>query len=56
MTENSFYGVVYRGGIALAMGLENVAFLMQRNDDIELLERFKPEELATVDQNIDNGV
>ena len=41
---NSFYGVVYRGGIALAMGFENVAFLMQRNDDIELLERFKPQD------------
>ena len=36
----SFYGMVYRGGIALPMGVENVKFLMQHNDDIELFERF----------------
>ena len=40
----SFYGMVYRGGIALPLGVENVAFLMQHNADIELLERFKPED------------
>jgi len=40
----SFYGMVYRGGIALPMGVENVKFLMQHNDDVELLERFKPED------------
>lgn len=44
MMTNSFYGVVYRGGIALLMGVENVAFLMQHNNDIELLEMVKPEE------------
>ena len=36
----SFYGMVYRGGIALPMGVENVKFLMQHNDEIELFERF----------------
>ena len=36
----SFYGMVYRGGIALPVGVENVKFLMQHNDDIELFERF----------------
>ena len=40
----SFYGMVYRGGIALPMGVENVKFLMQHNDDMELLEQFKPED------------
>lgn len=41
---NSFYGMVYRGGIALAMGFENVKFLMEHNSEVELLEKFKPEE------------
>ena len=36
----SFYGVVYRGGIALPMGVENVKFLMEHNSEVELLERF----------------
>lgn len=36
----SFYGMVYRGGIALPVGVDNVKFLMQHNDDIELFERF----------------
>ena len=41
---NSFYGVVYRGGIALPMGIANVKFLIEHNSEVELLERFKPEE------------
>lgn len=41
---NSFYGVVYRGGIALPMGIANVKFLMQHNADIELLERFNSQD------------
>ena len=40
----SFYGVVYRGGIALPMGVENVAFIIQHNADIELLERFNSQD------------
>ena len=40
----SFYGVLYRGGIALSMGIENIKFLMEHNSEVELLERFKPEE------------
>ena len=36
----SFYGMVYRGGIALPMGVENVKFLMEHNSEVELLERF----------------
>ena len=40
----SFYGMVYRCGIALPVGVENVKFLMQHNDDMELFERFKPED------------
>lgn len=44
MIEKSFYGMVYRGGIALPMGLDSVIFLMQHNDAIEMLERFSPQE------------
>lgn len=41
---NSFYGVVYRGGIALPMGIANVKFLIEHNADIELLERFNSQD------------
>lgn len=44
MATTSFYGVVYRGGIALPMGLDAVTFLMNHHDDIEMLERFSPHE------------
>lgn len=44
MAATSFYGVVYRGGIALPMGLDAVTFLMNHHDDIEMLERFSPQE------------
>ena len=40
----SFYGMIYRGGIALPMGIANVKFLMQHNADIELLERFNSQD------------
>lgn len=44
MTTKSFYGMVYRGGIALPMGLDNLIFLLHRNSDVEVLERFIPQE------------
>lgn len=44
MNTKSFYGMVYRGGIALPMGLENLIFLLNHNSDVEVLERFTPQE------------
>ena len=40
----SFYGVVYRGNIALPMGVENVEFIMKHNKEIEIPERYAPQE------------
>ena len=39
----SFYGMVYRGGIALPMGVDSVSFLMEHNSEVELLECFTPQ-------------
>ena len=44
MSTKSFYGTVYRGGIALPMGLENLIFVLHHNSDVEVLERFTPQE------------
>ena len=41
---NSFYGMIYRGGIALPLGVENVVFLIEHNSEVELLERFTSQE------------
>lgn len=43
MNVTSYYGLVYRGGIALPVGLDATALLMQHNSDIELFERFTPQ-------------
>ena len=44
MSTKSFYGAVYRGGIALPMGLENLIFVLHHNSDVEVLERFTPQD------------
>lgn len=44
MKNKTFYGMVYRGGIALPVGVANVRFLMEHNSEVELVERYTPQE------------